>query len=154
MEPVVNSHELLAEINPGDLTLEAPSLFAWELGAVSDAEAVAKFMYRGGPFPPQASARREEREDVRPEKKYWDFVRSEMHAFLCTDDKRYKDLWKQVASLQKKSGTAVVGVIAAFLGQLVGAPATVLAGFVAVCLYAAIKIGKEAYCRYSAQHET
>jgi hypothetical protein len=150
MEPDVNSQSLLAELDTADLTLEAPPLFAWELGAVSNAEDVAKFMYRGGAFPPQASARREPREDARPDKKYWDFVKTEMNAFLCTDDKRYKELWKQIASVQKKSGTAVVGLIAAFLGQLIGAPATLLSGFVAVCLYAAVKIGKEAYCRYSA----
>ncbi len=108
-------------------------------------------MYHGGRFQPQASAKPGIPDDKRPDKKYWDYVKSEMHLFLCTDDKKYKALWKQITDLQKKSTTAIVGLIATFLGATVGAPATLLSGFVAVCLYAAIKIGKEAYCNYSAK---
>jgi hypothetical protein len=80
-------------------------------------------------------------------------VKEEMGVFLCKDDKRYRELWKRIAAQEKKSTTALVGVIAAFLGQVVGAPATLLAGFVAVCLYAVAKLGKEAYCRYINQPE-
>ena len=101
-------------------------------------------------MPPQMSIQGIPPEDSRPEKKYWDYVRTEMRLFLCTDDKKYKSLWKQIDDMQKKSTTAIVGVIAAFLGSSLGAPATILAGFVAVCLYAVLKVGKEAYCRYTA----
>jgi hypothetical protein len=73
-----------------------------------------------------------------------------MRIFLCTDDARYEPLWKRITNLEKRNTSAVVGVIAAFLGQIVGAPATLLAGF-AVCLYGAAKLGKEAYCRHVSQ---
>lgn len=72
----------------------------------------------------------------------------EMQVFLCTGDKRYKALWKQIEELKKKSTTAIVGIIAAYLGASIGVAATLLSGFVAVCLYAVVKVGKEACCRY------
>ena len=145
----MNTQSLFAKIDARELTYEAPPLFAWEMGVVSTDEDVANFMYRGGRFPPQMSTRRTPPEDSRPEKSYWDYVKMEMRIFLCTDDKKYKSLWKQINDMQKKSTTAIVGVIAAFLGSLLGAPPTILAGFVAICLYAALKVGKEAYCAYS-----
>ena len=149
----MNAQALLQEINANELTYEASALIAWELGFVSNAEDVAEFMYRGGPFPPQASAKPPQSlEDRRPDKKYWQFVKQEMHTFLCMDDERYRELWKQIDALQNKTTTTLVGVIAAFLGASLGAPATLVAGFVAVCLYAAVKLGKEAFCSYIAHN--
>ena len=148
----MDTQSLLHALDPTELTFEATPLVAWDIGAVSNAEDVAKFMYRGGPFPPLASAKPPPPvEDRRPEEKYWHFVKKEMHAFLCTDDRRFRELWKQIDALQKKSTTAIVGVVATFLGASIGAAPTLLAGFVAVCLYAVIKVGKEAYCSYAAQ---
>lgn len=148
----MDSQSLLEIIDAEELVYEAPNLYAWKLGAVSDAEGVAQFMYRGGPSTPQASASRSPRtEDPRPEQKYWEFVKQEMHIFLCTDDKRYRALWKQIEDMKKRSTTAIVGVIATFLSASVGVAATLLTGFVAVCLFAAVKVGKEAYCKYAAQ---
>ena len=147
----MDTQELLNSLSTVDLTLEATALVAWDIGAVSSTDEVASFMYQGGRLPPQASTRPPPVEDRRPDRKYWEFVKAEMHVFLCTDDKKYKALWKQIADLQKKSTTAIVGIVATFLGASVGAPATLLAGFVAVCLYGVVKIGKEAYCGYSAK---
>jgi hypothetical protein len=148
----VNIQELVESLDLQQLTLEATALMAWEMGVVNDEESVAQFMYYGGPFPPQASARRGPiHEDRRPAKKYWEFVRDEMRIFLCTDDKRYRELWKRINALEKNAKTSLVPVIAAFLGQQIGAPATLLAGFVAVCLYAAAKLGTYAYCCYVTQ---
>jgi hypothetical protein len=149
----MDTKSLLDAVNPDELTVEAPNLIAWKLGIVDNMDDVAQFMYRGGPFSPQASTRPPPAEDKRPEKKYWELVKEEMGVFLCKDDKRYRELWKRITALEQKSTTALVGVIAAFLGQVIGAPATLLAGFVAVCLYAVAKLGKEAYCRYLNQRE-
>ena len=145
----MNTSDLLANLDAGELTYEATALIAWEIGAASSQEEVASYMYRGGLFPPQASTKPPNTDDRRPDRKYWDFVKSEIRIFLCTDAKKYRQLWKQINDLQKKSTTAIVGLIAAFLGQLIGAPATLVSGFVAVCLYAALKLGKEAYCSFS-----
>jgi hypothetical protein len=144
----MDKKSLLDAIDPDQLTVEAPNLIAWKLGSVYNMDDVAQFLYRGGPWSPQASTRASPTEDKRPDKKYWELVREEMGVFLCKDDKRYKELWKRISALEKKGTAAIAGVVAAFLGQVIGAPATLLAGFVAVCLYAVAKIGKEACCRY------
>jgi hypothetical protein len=150
----MNTQSLLAEIDAHELTYEAPPLFAWEMGIASTEEEVANLMYRGGRFPPQMSMRRTPPDDYRPEKTYWNQVKAEMRLFLCTDDKKYKALWKKIDSMQKRSTSAIVGIIAAFLGESLGAPSTIVAGFVALCLYAALRVGKEAYCTYSNSSET
>lgn len=140
---------LIKTLDGDELKEQATELVMWEIGVLSSAEDVAQFMYRGGPFPPQASAGKLSFEDKRPEKKYWLFVKKEIFVFLCTDDKRYRHLWKKINALENKSTTALVGVIATFLGNSLGVPATLLAGFVAVCLYSFVKVGKEAYCQYA-----
>ena len=142
---------LLSEVDLVELTATAPPLIAWKLGLVGTEDEVAAFMYHGGPVSPQASAGGSHGEDRRPDKTYWEAVKTEMHLFLCTDDKRYRELWKRIAALEGKSTTAMVSVIAAFLGASIGVPATLIAGFVAVCLYGVAKLGKEAYCRYTDQ---
>jgi len=146
----MNTQMTLPELDPVELAAAAPPLVAWKLGLVDNEEGVAQFMINGGPVSPQAAAQKFDKEDRRPDKSYWDAVKKEMHLFLCTGDDRYAELWRRINALEKKGTTAVVGVIAAFLGATIGAPATVVAGFVAVCLYGVTKVGKEAYCRYAA----
>lgn len=144
----MDTKTLFDAFNPDELTAEAPNLIAWKLGLVDNMDDVAQFMYRGGPLSPRAATHPPAAEDMRPEKKYWELVKEEMSIFLCKDEQRYQALWKRIAALEKEGTAALVGVISAFLGQLIGAPATLLAGFVAVCLYGVAKLGKEAYCRY------
>lgn len=147
----MDTHALIEQVNLAELMVDAPPLIAWKLGIVEDEDSVAQFMYYGGPASPRASAGGPSGEDRRPDKSYWQAVKKEMHLFLCTSDKRYTELWKRIDALENKGTTALVGVIATFLGASIGAPATLLAGFVAVCLYGAAKLGKEAYCRYTAE---
>ncbi|HUG22641.1 hypothetical protein [Piscinibacter sp.] len=147
----MNTHSLLSEIDIGELTVSAPPLIAWKLGLVQSEDEVAAFMYHGGPVSPTASVGGAPVEDRRPARSYWEAVKTEMHLFLCSNDKRYRELWKRIDALEGKGTTALVGVIATFLGASIGAPATLIAGFVAVCLYGVAKLGKEAYCRYADQ---
>ena len=150
---------LVACLDPAELVASAPALLTWEIGAVSDAESVAQYMWRGGPTPPQASAplkfRYSERlvehepEDKRPDKKYWNCVRDEMHVLLCTDDKKYRELRKRIIATGKDP--KLVYVIAVGLSAVLGTIASGIAGFVALCLYAVVKLGTEAYCRYSSE---
>ena len=144
---------LLNSLDINELTYEATPLIAWEIGAADSIDSVAKYMYRGGPYPPQAALKPPRRillseDDHRPEKQYWDYVKEEMSVFLCTSDTRYKELWNRIDALENKSTTTLVAMISAYLGEKFGVEATLLAGFVAVCLYGAIKVGKEALCRY------
>lgn len=144
--------ELLTYLDPAELTLEATALMAWEIGAVGSMDEVAQFMYQGGPWSPQASARRPRHfklseDDPRPEKKYWAMVKDELTVFLCTNDKKYKELWSRINALERKGTSAVVLVVSGYLGEKFGLQASMLAGFVAVFFYGVLKIGKESYCR-------
>lgn len=144
----MDTASLLSAINPDELGVWAPTLSGWKRGLFDSEDEVAEYMVHGGPMSPTASANgRPSGHDPRPDRKYWNFVRDEMHVFLCKDEKRYKDLWKSIGALQQQSTAAIVGLIAAYIGGLLSAPATLLSGFVAVCLYGMLKIGKEAYCR-------
>ena len=146
----MNSEAFLGQIDPLELMTFAPELVMWRRGLVDNEDDVAQFMFHGGPVSPRMAAIASDGEDDRPDKSYWDDVKTEMHLFLCTDDARYRELWKRINALENKSSTALVGIIAAFLGASLGVAAALLAGFVAVCLYAFAKLGKEAYCRHTA----
>ena len=149
----MDTNELLTIINIDDLTYEATSLMAWEIGAVNNIDAVARYMWHGGPFPPQAAAKRPRRiqlsqDDPRPDEKYWHFVKQEMFSFLCENSPKYKVLWERLGKIEKKSTSAVVLVVSGYIGEKAGVEVSMLAGFVAVCLYAFVKISKEAFCEY------
>lgn len=153
----MDAEELINIIDTDDLTYEATSLMAWEMGAVDNIDDVARYMWRGGLAPPQASAKRPRRfplseEDHRPEKKYWDLVKREMFEFLCERHEKYDSLWKRIGALEKKSSHMLVVVISGYIGEKSGVEASMLAGFVAVCLYGLAKISKEAYCEYLRQN--
>nr|WP_136252535.1 hypothetical protein [Ningiella ruwaisensis] len=84
--------------------------------------------------------------DNRPPKSYWTSVKSEFHLFFCTDDKRYDKLRKQLDEAVTPTSTAIISIISAFIGDMVGVEAGVIVGLIAVCLYGVLKVGKEAYC--------
>lgn len=149
----MNTETLVAEVDPVELMSLAPELVIWRRGVVDTPDDLAQFMVKGGPVSPRMSAVAPHGEDSRPDKSYWEAVKTEMGLFLCTDDKRYRVLWNKLNAIEKKSSATIVGVIAAFLGASIGAPAALLSGFIAVCLYGITKLGKEAYCRYIGQTE-
>lgn len=154
----MGSNKLLSQLNTNELVLNAVYLMAWEMGVVTDMDSVAQYMYRDGPWPPQASARPpsnlKTKDDPRPDKKYWHLVKEELTAFLCTNNKKYKELWSRIDSLEKKGTSGIVLVVSAYLGEKFGMQASILAGFVAVFFYGVIKVGKEAYCRLALSNET
>jgi hypothetical protein len=145
----------LSNLDAHELTIHTPLLYAWELGAVDNMDAVARYLVRGGPKL-QASARRRPpgmmeynalEDDPRPDKKYWEMVKEELTAFLCTNDKRYKELWIRIRALESKSTSAIVLLVSGYLGEKFGLQASLIAGFVAVVFYGVLKVGTEAYCR-------
>lgn len=153
MHKNMNTQNLISIINTDELTYEATSLMAWEMGVVDNIDDVAQFMWKGGPFPPQASAKRPSKiklseDDPRPKKKYWYFVKNEMFRFLCENNPKYKELWIRIGKLENKSTSAIVLVISGYIGEKSGVEGIILAGFVAVCLYGAAKVSKEALCEY------
>lgn len=146
----MNAEALLVALNKDQLVYEASPLVAWELGAAETIDDVAEYMYKGGRHPPQASVKPPPvlGPDRRPPKSYWGYVKSEFHVFLCSPDQRYSELWNRLGKIENQGTTAIVGVISAYMGSRLGIEAGVISGFVAVCLYGALKIGKEAFCKY------
>lgn len=142
----MDASTLLETLDPQALMIDAPSLIAWKIGLVDDADGVAQFMVHGGPYA-VASAGGGGREDKRPQQSYWQAVKAEMRLFLCTDDARYKQLWERIRDLDKKSTSTIVAIVSAYLGAAMGIAGAAIAGFVALCFYALLKLGKEAYCR-------
>lgn len=149
----MDTQSLLNSIDLDDLTYEATPLMAWEMGAVDNIDDVAQFMWNRGPIPPHASAKRPWRlllskDDPRPDKKYWTYVKEELYRFLCENDPAYNKLWERLGKLENKTTGAIVVVISGYIGEKAGVEGSILAGFVAVCLYGAAKISKEAFCKY------
>jgi hypothetical protein len=141
---------LLATLNKDQLIYEASPLVAWDIGTAETIDDVAEYMYKGGRYSPQASAKPPQVHgpDQRPSKKYWDCIKSEFLVFLCSSDQKYSELWNRLGKIQNQGTTVIVGVISAYMGSKLGIEAGVVSGFVAVCLYGALKIGKEALCKY------
>jgi hypothetical protein len=77
---------------------------------------------------------------------YWSRLKAEFRLLICTADPKYKKLRQQLSVAQKKSQTAIVSTIAAAMASEFGVVAGVLVPFCALCLIAAIRLGKEAFC--------
>lgn len=77
---------------------------------------------------------------------YWEQLKREFKILLCTADKKYARLRKELNAAAKKSQTAVVSMIAAAMASTFGVVAGVLVPFCALCLVAVAKLGREAFC--------
>jgi hypothetical protein len=65
---------------------------------------------------------------------------------LCTNDKKYAAVRRQIAKEGNAAQKLLIGVIAGAIGATLGIVAGALVPVVAVALLAAVKVGKEAYC--------
>ncbi len=146
----------LKQITPMDLIAEAPQIQLLHFGDKFTIDDAAALMVQGAPqfF---ASLKPKEKEELikghykrsqenLPPKEWWPKVKYEFHVFLCTDDKKYKDLRKKLKESASVTSTTILSTIAAAIGNSLGFEAGAIVGLVAVCLYGVIKIGKEAYC--------
>jgi hypothetical protein len=77
-------------------------------------------------------------------------MRLEVRKFICTNDPRYSGIKNELRKQGKRSQIFFVSSISGVIGSQLGAGAGVVVPLVAVCLIAAIKIGREAYCREDA----
>jgi hypothetical protein len=76
----------------------------------------------------------------------WQRVKREMHLLLCTTDKKYAALRKQISKEGSSTHTAIVSAIAAAVGAQLGVISGLLVPLVALILVGILKVGKEAYC--------
>jgi hypothetical protein len=86
-------------------------------------------------------------EEPPPIPQYWEAFRREFHIFLCTDDKKYAELKRRLATAADKSQTAMVSTISAGVAGSIGLVPALLVPVCAMCLIAVLKMGKEAFCR-------
>lgn len=77
---------------------------------------------------------------------YWKDLKKEFKTFICTKDKRYASLRRDLERFSRRSQTAIVSMIAAAMATYVGVAAGILTPFCALCILALMKIGKEAFC--------
>jgi hypothetical protein len=146
----------IKQIKPMDLITEAPQIQILDFSENYSIDDAAALMVQGAPqfF---ASIKTKEKEQLLkgkyrrsheklPPKEWWPKVKYEFHVFLCTDDKRYEDLRKKLNESVSATSTTILSAISAAIGCSLGFEAGAIVGLVAVCLYAVIKIGKEAYC--------
>ncbi|SAL04042.1 hypothetical protein AWB81_06570 [Caballeronia arationis] len=78
---------------------------------------------------------------------YWDQLKSEFRLLLCTKDKKYQALRRDLAKTSSKSQLAVVSAISAAVGASIGVVAGALVPVCAICLIAVLKLGQEAFCQ-------
>lgn len=81
--------------------------------------------------------------------RHWVQLKTEFRSFLCTKDKKYTTLRKQLATSKDKSQTAIVSMISAAMAVHFGVATGVLVPFCAMCLVVLVRVGTEAFCSSS-----
>jgi len=90
---------------------------------------------------------------LRPEKparrlvKYWPKFKEEMRLLICTDDKKYAAVRRQLLTGGKKSQAVILSTISAALAPHIGVIAGVAVPLSGITLYAIAVAGKHALCR-------
>lgn len=78
---------------------------------------------------------------------YWQALKKEFRILLCTNDKKYQKLRRNLAKSHDKAQLAIVSTISAAVASSVGVIAGALVPVCAMLLIAVLKLGKEAFCR-------
>jgi hypothetical protein len=76
----------------------------------------------------------------------WSRIKKEIHILICTNDKKYADVRKQLRVESGATQTIVVTSISLAVATQIGVAAAAIVPLVAVALYAAARLGTEAYC--------
>lgn len=78
---------------------------------------------------------------------FFEKLEDEFHLFLCSHDRRYAKLKRDLAQQGGKSQTVIVSAISAAVAAQLGAAIGAVVPLIAICLITLLKLGKEAYCR-------
>jgi len=140
----------------------APRLFR-ELPVEDAARMIQRSMRQPGARPPRASAKpihraKKSHRVVRKSAKktakttrlvqpnYWRRVKNEVHILICTNDKKYAGLRKQIQKQGSATQTVLVSNVASAIALSLGYTAAALVPFVAMALLAFIQMGANAWC--------
>src|SRR6266478_8191864 len=77
--------------------------------------------------------------------RYWYQLKEEFRLLICTQDKKYDALRKQLTTTEDKSQIGIVSTIAAAMARQFGVVADVVVPFCALCLIAVVRLGKEPF---------
>lgn len=78
--------------------------------------------------------------------KYWQAVKNEIRLLICTKDKKYSELRKQLHDAAKHTKAPIVAMISATLAGSMGVAVGIISGLVAVAIFAIVQIGVNVYC--------
>jgi hypothetical protein len=77
---------------------------------------------------------------------YWKRVKKELHVLICTNDKRYASLRRQLDKSGSSTQTAIVSNVAAAIAVNLGYTVAALVPFVVMALIAFLRLGANAWC--------
>jgi hypothetical protein len=86
------------------------------------------------------------------ERGYKELFFLEFKELLCTNNKKYNELRKDIDSNLGKSATVTISMISAVLSDRIGVEVGAVVGLCAILLFSAVKLGIESFCRFQAQH--
>lgn len=89
-------------------------------------------------------------EDRFLEKDYWNYFLQELYEFLCTESPRYDRERRQLAKVDKTTSKLVVPAIAVAIGNTLGIAAGILTPFLALVLFAILKLTVNSWCELNA----
>ena len=104
----------------------------------------AKAMSKKGVAPVKALKGKAIVRQVQP--RYWARVTTELHILICTNDKKYSGLRRELNKHGSATQTAIVSNIAAALAVSLGFTVAVLVPFVAMGLLGLVRVGANAWC--------
>jgi len=136
---------ILAGIDTNELVYEAPFLSLMEISdespekfSMDDMAFMSVQEFYGSASPPPKNYINPKKDNL----KYWEPIKNEFVILLCTNDKKYDDLRKQLKTIK----TPALTTISAAIGAKIGVESAVIINFCAICVYFAVKIHKEAFC--------
>jgi len=78
---------------------------------------------------------------------YWEAFKVEFKVFLCTKNRKYSRLRRELGKQEGATQPALISLISATIGAQIGTIGVVIAPLVVLSVITVLKIGKEAYCR-------
>ena len=142
------SHHWLSDVNVDELEAVVPGLVLLRSDPSPDLDAIAQRMAGDdAEHRIRRSFAGNARRNVPPPLEFWAAVRAEFRTFLCTNDRKYAALKRELNAKRKRSSVVVLTLISAALAEHVGTAAGVIVPFCALCLAATVRIGVQAYCR-------
>lgn len=144
----------LNSIDSNALQFIATPLSILDSGSEKDSEIAASFLYRNGLSRPMMSANKnknimgfiKKELDDRPPKSYWEHIKKEIYQLVCSTNKKYEALRKQLNVAKEKGTKSIVIIIASYFGAQLGVEVGAIAGFCAIAVNSIVKLGKETYC--------